>query len=127
MGLLCVRHDAASAAVVREQISVDLAARSVTRDSVEDVLLVATELVGNAVVHSPDAGDLDVAWDVDGATVIVRVHDGSSVEPQRRTAGRDASNGRGLAIVAAIANEWGVNHVARGKQVWARVPVCHAI
>jgi serine/threonine-protein kinase RsbW len=127
MGLLCVRHDAASAAVVREQISVDLEARSVTRDSVEDVLLVATELVGNAVVHSPDVGDLDVAWDVDGATVIVRVHDSSSVEPRRRTAGSDASNGRGLAIVAAIANEWGVNHVAQGKQVWARVPVCHAI
>jgi serine/threonine-protein kinase RsbW len=127
VGLLCVRHDAASAALVRQHISNDLAARSITRDSVADVLLVATELVGNAVVHSPDVGDLDVAWDVDDGTVIVRVHDGSAAEPSPRQAGTTATNGRGLAIVAALANEWGVNHIGQGKQVWARVPVFRAV
>ncbi len=127
MGLLHVRHDAASAAVVRAHLGEDLAARSVTRDSVADVLLVATELIGNAVVHSSDVGDLDVGWDIADDSVIVRVHDGSSEAPNPRQVDAGSTNGRGLTIVAALAEEWGVNHVAEGKQVWARVPVCHAI
>ena len=127
MGLLCVRHDPSSAALVRQHISTDLVARCITQDSVADVLLVATELVGNAVVHSSDVGDLDVAWDLDDGTVIVRVNDGSAAEPSPRHAGSTATNGRGLAIVAAIANEWGVNHIGQGKQVWARVPVFRAV
>lgn len=127
MGLLCVRHDAASAALVRRSISEDLTARSVTADSVADVLLVATELVGNAVLHSADVGDLDVAWDVDDATVIVRVNDSSSDDPLPRHADGHSTSGRGLAIVAALAQEWGVQHAAHGKQVWARVGVVYAI
>ena len=127
MGLLCVHHDASSAAVVRQHISDDLCARSITEDSVADVLLVATELVGNAIVHSAAVGDLDVAWDVDDGTVIVRVHDTSPEDPLPRTANGTATSGRGLTIVAALADEWGVHHAAHGKQVWARVPVSHLI
>ncbi|WP_375498126.1 ATP-binding protein [uncultured Jatrophihabitans sp.] len=127
MGLLRVRHDTASAAVVRDHISEDLVARSITQDSVADVLLVATELIGNAVVHATNVGDLDVGWDVRDGSVIIRVNDGSPSDPLPRRADASATSGRGLAIVAALADEWGVNHVAKGKQVWARVPVFHAI
>lgn len=125
--MLCVRHDASSAAVVRNEIAADLTARRVTADSVGDVVLVISELVGNAVVHSGVKTDLDVAWDVEGDTVIVRVKDDSDVCPTPRDAAADATSGRGLAIVAALSAEWGVQRASRGKLVWAKVPVHLAI
>ncbi len=127
MGLVRVSHDTASAAVVREHLTVDLTARAITQDSLADVLLVATELIGNAIVHSSDVGDLNVGWDVSDNCVVVSVHDGSTAEPRPRQADTFATSGRGLTIVAALSDEWGVNHVAHGKQVWARVPVCQAV
>lgn len=130
MGMLCVRPVPASAALVRERIAADLAAGHVTRDSVADVVLVASELVGNAVIHASQPDDLqvelDVIWEFDDGSVIVRVGDSSDVPPRPRQAAPDAGSGRGLAIVAAVAEEWGVHRLARGKQVWARVPVSRA-
>lgn len=123
VGMLCVRPVPSSAALVRERITADLTAGHVTRDSVADVVLVASELVGNAVIHAAQRDDLDVVWEFDDGSVIVRVGDSSDVPPRPRQAAPDAGNGRGLAIVAAVAAEWGVHRLARGKQVWARVPV----
>ena len=127
VGMLCVRHDPSSAAVVRREIAADLAARRVTADSVDDVVLVISELVGNAIVHSETDTDLDVAWDIEGNTVIVRVKDDSDMSPTPRDAADDATSGRGLAIVAALSAEWGVQRAKHGKLVWAKVPVHLAI
>ena len=126
VGTLLVRHHPASAAVVRREVAADLHAHAVTPDSVDDVVLVISELVGNAVTHSGD-GDLDVAWTVEDDVVIVRVHDASPEAPQLRHVDASSTNGRGLAIVAALALEWGSHRVGNGKQVWARVPVRHAV
>lgn len=128
VGLLLVRHDPASAAMVRREIAADLTAQSITPDSVDDVVLVASELVGNAVVHADadDEGNLDVGWQLEDGTVIVRVHDAGVGQPQLKQIDDAATSGRGLAIVAAIAADWGVHPVGRGKQVWARVSVHHA-
>ncbi|GAB2473346.1 ATP-binding protein [Jatrophihabitans fulvus] len=127
MGSLRVRHDATSAGEVRRKIAADLAARSVTPDAIDDVVLVASELVGNAVTHAAEHGSLDVAWQLEDSTVIVRVRDGSSEQPHVRTVPETSPNGRGLAIVAAVAVEWGVQPLTDGKQVWARVPVRYAV
>lgn len=127
VGTLLVRHDPASAGLVRREVAADLTAQDITRDSVDDVVLVISELVGNAVTHAKDDGDLDVAWQLENGTVIVRVHDNSPELPLLRHAESTATGGRGLAIIEALAQEWGVHHAGHGKQVWARVPVRHAI
>lgn len=124
---VCVPHDPSSASVVRREIAADLTAQSITPDSVEDVVLVASELVGNAVMHTHDDADLDIAWDLDGETVVVRVRDASDTAPSFRRPGNDCTSGRGLAIVAALSAEWGVQPMTRGKLVWAKVPVHLAI
>jgi anti-sigma regulatory factor (Ser/Thr protein kinase) len=126
VGLLAVSHDPANAAVVRHSIAADLAGRDVTAEGIDDVVLVASELVSNAVVHATgDANqeDLDVAWDVQPDCVVIRVVDGSPDLPHRRSTSSTDTRGRGLSIVAALALDWGVKRTASGKQVWARVPI----
>jgi serine/threonine-protein kinase RsbW len=125
LGALAVRHDATSAALVRHSIADDLADHAITEDSIADVILVASELVGNAVLHTPTGArdDLDIRWDVQPDCVVVQVADPSDRLPEPRTTDERQTSGRGLAIVAAIAADWGVTRSAAGKQVWARVPV----
>jgi anti-sigma regulatory factor (Ser/Thr protein kinase) len=124
VGAVAVRHDPASAALVRQAIARDLEARAVSRDSIDDVVLVASELVGNAVVHTTVADtDLDIGWQVDGPAVTIWVCDLSADVPTRRIAEPQATSGRGLAIVAALAADWGVEPLPAGKRVWARVAV----
>jgi len=127
VGLLAVTYEPASAARVRHSIADDLANRDITQESVEDVVLVASELVGNAVLHGTRTdGDLDVAWDVERDAVVVQVLDGSPELPRRRTATPRDTGGRGLSIVAAISLDWGVRRTTQGKLVWARVPIAFA-
>jgi serine/threonine-protein kinase RsbW len=127
-GALLVRHEAASAAVVRHQLGRDLALYDVPADAIEDALLVASELVGNAVRHTTasESATLDVSWDVDRWGVRVSVVDPSDEQPQVRVAGDDEPTGRGLRIIDATADEWGVEREAHGKKVWAHVPIAGA-
>jgi anti-sigma regulatory factor (Ser/Thr protein kinase) len=125
VGSLAVRHDRTSAALVRHSIADDLAEIGIESDSIDDVVLVASELVGNAVTHAAASFDssLDVSWDVEPGAVVVRVLDGSPELPHQRSTTENESGGRGLAIVAAVSADWGVRRNERGKQVWARVPI----
>lgn len=125
MGVLEVNHDPASAALVRRSIAEDLARHHVAPDCVDDVVLVASELVSNAVVHTtaPPETELNVRWEVRPDSVVVEVIDSSPALPQRRPAPDTAGRGRGLFIVAALALDWGVRRTSTGKQVWARMPL----
>lgn len=125
MGVLAVTPEPASAALVRHSIAADLLDRRVAADCVEDVVLVASELVSNAVVHAPapEDAELDVTWEVEPDSVVVRVLDSSPDLPRGRSTNETDSRGRGLFIVAALALDWGVRRTRQGKQVWARLPI----
>lgn len=125
MGALAVRHDPRSAALVRHALADDLAARGVAAERIDDVLLVASELIGNAVQHAgADAdGALAVDWQLHGCSIMLNVHDASLELPIRRNAGITAPSGRGLMIVTALSEDWGVQHTLTGKRVWARIRI----
>lgn len=123
---MLVRHEPSSAAVVRRTLAADLAGRGIDADSIDEIVLVASELVGNAVRHTtaPAAAQpLDVTWTVDAAGVTVWVADPSTDVPRPRVPGNSEPGGRGLTIIAAVADDWGVKRLASGKRVWAHVPV----
>jgi anti-sigma regulatory factor (Ser/Thr protein kinase) len=83
------------------------------------VELLTSEVVTNALLHAHSASSLCVL--VGPAVIRVEVDDPSSMLPTLRRAGVEAVSGRGLAIVSALAQSWGVESGPRGKRVWFEV------
>lgn len=123
MGALQVRHEPASAALIRHHLHDELAILGVPADPLDMIVLVASELVGNAVRHTDlsVSGLIDVDWELDSKGITVCVGDASTKLPRPRQPEAHEVAGRGLAIVAAVADDWGVDTGPGGKEVWAHV------
>ncbi|MEO6702524.1 MAG: ATP-binding protein [Jatrophihabitantaceae bacterium] len=128
MSTLWVRHAPSSAAVARRSVHTAFRRAGMPDDDAFDASLIANELVANAVRHATalPSGHLAVEWVLDSASYTVSVTDGgsSSEVTPRETDPHDIS-GRGLMIVAALAQDWGVSSTTseRGTgttTVWAR-------
>jgi anti-sigma regulatory factor (Ser/Thr protein kinase) len=124
---MAVPHHASGARQARQQLAAELD-RLVPPTLRADAVAVAAELLGNAVRHAaPLPGNvIHFGWRVDtdptGTVVELRVSDGGSPQvPKERTPEPDSPDGRGLAIVAALARSWGVVRDGTGQCVWARV------
>ncbi|HKE65786.1 MAG TPA: SpoIIE family protein phosphatase [Micromonosporaceae bacterium] len=119
---LHLRADRNAPSAVRTAVRQVLAETGLS-ELADDVMLLATELVTNAVLHA--GTDLDVTIDVDSARVHVAVADGHRGEvPTLDTADGQRpllSHGRGLVLVDHIATRWGVLHHGGGKTVWFEV------
>jgi len=87
---------------------------------VDAVELGVTELVTNVVRHVPDRRCEVVVWRTTGAGVRVEVTDGSTQRPVVQGAlDPDAEGGRGLVLLEAVVDKWGVTRAAGGgKTVW---------
>ena len=94
------------------------AATADQRAAAEDVLLVVSELVTNALVHTGGQVRLDLAL-VNGRLRLA-VADASPRTPVKPTSiGWEATGGRGILLVEALSAAWGTLPVSGGKQVWA--------
>ncbi|MCX5326259.1 ATP-binding protein [Streptomyces sp. NBC_00120] len=83
--------------------------------------LVVTELVSNTVKHARMEVIRVSVSRVDTKRVRIAVGDRSRALPTLRDAGPDDVSGRGLAIVAAVSEDWGVDPQRWGKRVWAEL------
>lgn len=83
---------------------------------VETVVLLVSELATNAVRHAASAFVLSIERS-DGA-VRVEVADEGDGSPTEQPHDIEAPSGRGLQIVDALADEWGVTQRPGGKAVW---------
>jgi anti-sigma regulatory factor (Ser/Thr protein kinase) len=97
----------------------------------EDVCLLVTELVTNAVLHGDGWGRpvrVGLRHDTDRLRVEV-VGRGPGFEPsgsRNGHSGGDSSGGWGLILVDRIAERWGVRPAATGTCVWFEVAVAAA-
>jgi anti-sigma regulatory factor (Ser/Thr protein kinase) len=81
------------------------------------VLLLASELITNAVRHA--ATPFEITVDVNDGGVRVAVIDGDVDHPPLvRHPGPEETNGRGLLLVDQLAEVWGSSRLPRGKAVW---------
>jgi anti-sigma regulatory factor (Ser/Thr protein kinase) len=86
------------------------------QDSQDAELLVA-ELVANVVDHV--GGDvLTLQLELAGAWLQIAVVDGSAIRPLVRELSHERQRGRGMRLVAEIADRWGADEHDGGKRVW---------
>ncbi|WNM47056.1 ATP-binding protein [Kitasatospora sp. CM 4170] len=80
--------------------------------------LILSELVTNALVHG--GGAPAVVLELRGGRLYITVSDASPVPVVRRAPDDARTGGRGLDLVDALADEWGVELIGSyGKAVWA--------
>jgi anti-sigma regulatory factor (Ser/Thr protein kinase) len=92
----------------------------------ETLILLVSELVTNAVVHTgcPAVLRLCLQGGAEAATVRLEVADSSARPPTPRHAEGDETNGRGLELVDGLADRWGWNLEGAGKRIWCEVDRC---
>lgn len=88
-------------------------------DHAEAAVLIASELVTNAVLHARTAVVLRLM--LRGETVRIEVFDENPRLPVVSPSPPEATSGRGLSLVVAVATAWGMEHRNDGKVVWAEV------
>lgn len=114
-----------SAATIRREVAAELLDAGVDPEVVDDVLVVASELVGNAVRHARalPRGGLAVTWGHSAGGITISVTDGGGIQrPRLREAGPYDTSGRGLSIVSALTDFWGVRPGSGTVTVWAHLP-----
>ncbi|MFR9794542.1 ATP-binding protein [Streptomyces sp. MS06] len=128
---MAVPHGPAGVGEARRRMRDQLRMNGVAETVVDDAVLVLSELLSNACKHGRPlgdalAGDGDVlaAWRVDtGGSLVVEVTDGGGpTRPAPSTPSVTAHGGRGLNIITALAEDWGVRDDSRGEvTVWVLV------
>lgn len=113
--------DIGAARVARDTVRDELASVLAQDDEfVDDTVLITSELVANAVRHGKPPFDLTIG--VTQETVRITVtNGGADGEPHVEVASTDSGRGRGLAMVDALADEWGWERDADRITVWAVV------
>ncbi|MFJ2647439.1 SpoIIE family protein phosphatase [Streptomyces sp. NPDC087420] len=91
-------------------------------DEADVVLLIVSEMVTNALVHTQGSVRLDLALAADRLRIAVT--DGSPRAPAKPViVDWESTGGRGILLVEAMSAAWGSVPVSGGKQVWSEITV----
>lgn len=131
--IMAVPHGPAGVGEARHRMRKELRAGGVPDSVIDDAVLILSELLSNAYRHgrplSRDNGDrgpddpglVRAAWRVDGrGRLTVEVTDGGGpTRPFPATPSVTARGGRGLNIINALSQDWGVRDATGEVTVWA--------
>ncbi|WP_181139658.1 SpoIIE family protein phosphatase [Streptomyces sp. Ru71] len=136
VALLLLRYDGMASRPLRESWTVwrvpqavgharrfarrTMRAWGVPHDDVDAALLVVSELVTNALVHTE--GQVRLGLTLVNHRLRIAVTDASPRTPVKPTSiGWEATGGRGILLVEAVSDSWGTVPVSGGKQVWSEI------
>ncbi|MCW2874231.1 ATP-binding protein [Actinacidiphila oryziradicis] len=92
------------------------------QDAVDSAELAVTELVTNAVVHTGTTENVVLTLRRTKSRLRIEVWDHDDRPPVPRCSSPGSTNGRGLAVVAAVADRWSWSPApAGGKVVWCEL------
>ncbi|MGW0824619.1 ATP-binding protein [Streptomyces sp. NPDC002845] len=95
---------------------------SLDQDLLSTAELVAAELLANAVQHAGH-GPISAAARLDDERLLIEVTDASPGVPRAGLPDTDAEGGRGLFLVAVLADRHGIDPLPSGKRCWAEFKV----
>ncbi|WP_328392294.1 SpoIIE family protein phosphatase [Streptomyces sp. NBC_00390] len=84
--------------------------------------LIASELVTNAIRYGRAPAQLRL---IHHNVLVCEVTDSSSTQPRLRRAHTTDEGGRGLFLVAQLAERWGCRHSHNRKTIWSEQPIKH--
>jgi anti-sigma regulatory factor (Ser/Thr protein kinase) len=108
-----------AAGTARSYVAAVLTAWEIPDDLIDTARLLTSELAANAITHGTAAGGtftLEVRSF--GCCLGIEVHDSSPNAPVPRPPADDAEHGRGLLLVAELADSWGYYFENGCKHVW---------
>lgn len=117
--MLVLAQDLAEVRRARAFVRAHCATLGFDDDTCEAAALLTSEAVTNAFIHGRSEARVHITSTA--STLRVEVADDNSRHPQRLEPDSDALDGRGMAIVAALASKWGVRDDPYGKTVWFEV------
>ncbi|MDI6518754.1 ATP-binding protein [Streptomyces coelicoflavus] len=106
----------------RQRLRKALAGWGVADELTDAVVLLASELVTNAVLHCRTSyAQVGVTLTLDGPNLVLEVSDPDRHRlPRPHDSGPEEEGGRGLALVSALSDDWGWRQDPYTKCVWAR-------
>ncbi|WP_432096599.1 ATP-binding protein [Streptomyces sp. bgisy100] len=114
-----------SVPLARAVLRTQLAAWETDARTVDTACLVLSELMTNAQVHArvPPGREIGVRFARQPGCLRIEVADASTEPPEPRDARGEDEHGRGLALVIALAENWGAcpRRHGIGKVVWAEI------
>jgi anti-sigma regulatory factor (Ser/Thr protein kinase) len=87
----------------------------------ETAVLLASELVSNAVRHARTGLVLELGLETYGSWLRIEVLDADPQPPEPRTPAALDESGFGFVLIEALADTWGVRPATVGKAVWAEL------
>lgn len=103
---------------LRAALRAGLDGQGVGPDAADDLALVLSELVGNGLRHGE--APLHLVATMRGDRTRIQVTDGGRRTVQFEDVDSLGEGGRGLGIVAALSDDWGLEHLpGRGTVAWA--------
>ncbi len=108
--------DASSVGETRTFVRDALGETDAPPDVVDSAVLLVSELATNVTLHART--DLQVTIRFEQSRLWAEVKDWNSRMPQTCMAPIDATTGRGLALVEALASRWGAERDDDGKRIW---------
>lgn len=113
---LTVSRSPQSVRAARDFVGQQCIASGIGGDTLQTAILLTSEVVTNALLHG--GSDAHITVTISRTRLHVEVRDASTSAPEILDQGTDATHGRGLAIIDALATAWGTRAGARGKVVW---------
>jgi len=113
---VAVSSDLAAIGQVRDEVQQVLMSWGAAASVVEDVVLIVSELVTNALLHGRPPVELRLRNSP--VHLILEVEDGATYLPRRMRPTPDDEHGRGLQLATLLTHRWGTRPTRDGKVVW---------
>lgn len=135
--IMAVPHGPAGVGEARHRMRKDLRTSGVPESVIDDAVLILSELLSNAYRHGRPLsrengrrareghGGILAAWRVDerGSLTVEVTDGGGPTRPFPATPSVTARGGRGLNIISALSQDWGVRDSIGEVTVWAALSV----